>query len=668
MKNSLKFKLMSVFGIIVILLVAGSSWFAYNKASNILQETLYNDATESVRQNSIIISQTLNGIKDNLLNVNTTSAEFEDMDSDFVRDIYYLNEGDALEHIVENNEYIEEIFISDINGNYILTTNEEGIIENDKYFNSVLSTKGLVISTPFLNERTGSQVITIFRPVMANETITIVLGMNVKLSQFQNLVTNMKIGGSGYGLILDDSLNVVAHPEDKYIGNNEIINDGDQTFNDLILSMSKGEKGIKDFIFNGKKEMAAYTHIDGTGWSLAIMADSEKLFAPLAVIRNGSLLIGFISIILGLLVIYIFANNITGPIIKLSHVTEEVSKGDLSQDLKSLKINSRDEIGALLSSLEKMINNLRNMIEQIMNVSEQVAASSEELAASGEQVGKSAEQVGGAIQNLASGAEEQSAQISETNNIVKNLINKVDETVEMSEDMSLKADEVNKNILTGNDIVKNSINQASNVKGEISVVAETINSLGETSKEIGNILELISGISQQTNLLALNAAIEAARAGESGRGFSVVADEIRSLAEESSMATEKIDKLIKEIQSGVSNAVEKMLGSEDIVNQMVEAIEETGDVFGQIEKVVQALIQIIEEISSRAQEMGSNSKEVERARSEVAAISQEAAGNSEEVAASSEEQSAATEEIISSANHLAELTESLAQEVSKFKL
>jgi methyl-accepting chemotaxis protein len=327
---------------------------------------------------------------------------------------------------------------------------------------------------------------------------------------------------------------------------------------------------------------------------------------------------------------------------------------------------NKNEIERLGAWFNKFADVLRDLLKDIISMSDNLAASSQELTATGEELSASAEGIGNAMQTVASGAEEQSAQVEETSATISELREQIKTVNNNSEEMNQRAENVMENIKSGNQALNITENSISKVKNNTQTTALAIHSLGESSKEIGEIVNLINGISDQTNLLALNAAIEAARAGEAGRGFSVVAEEIRELAEQSSEATEDISKLIKSIQKDVAKAVENMDENESAVDESVDAIDRNSASFIEITSQAEELENLIKNIRDEVERMNQNSVNVKKSVDEISEVSETAAANAEEVAASSEEQAASTQTVVDASEELVNMVERLNQIVEQF--
>ncbi|MGE5508134.1 MAG: methyl-accepting chemotaxis protein [Chitinophagales bacterium] len=379
----------------------------------------------------------------------------------------------------------------------------------------------------------------------------------------------------------------------------------------------------------------------------------------------GQIWIMLFGIVINVLMGIFIAGLITKPLNKIVATAESVAQGDLTQ---TADVHSRDEIGAAANALNLAIENLRGLILQVSRTAEQVATSSEQLAASASETGKTTSQVASTIEQLAKGTEEQSksaALADETTGQMMGLLRGVTERLQAMVTESNRASELAN---SGRQSADKSVDQMTSISETVSSSAQVVKGLGERSREIGQIVDVITGIADQTNLLALNAAIEAARAGEQGRGFAVVAEEVRKLAEQSRQAAEQIAGLIREIQTETGKAVSSMEAGTKEVAAGTAVIGETGRAFQEIAAAVETVVKRIHEVTDSAVQVTQGAEQVVQAVENIANITEEAAASAEEVSAGAEEQTASVQQIAASSDALARMAQELQSEVAKFKL
>lgn len=490
-----------------------------------------------------------------------------------------------------------------------------------------------------------------------------VLGIDIGLNSLTSLIKDITIGQEGFIILIDDQNNILAHPRDSSLtfqniselGVENLNNNLNQSENDYFEAMM----GDEEYLFNTYKSQE-------TSWNfISIIPKSELQTQINQMYRQIITIILVLLLLITILAIYI-SRIISNPIIEATKFSKEVASGNLNT--KKIEVKGNNEISILSEALNEMQEDLKNMISQINNIALDLSSSSQELSASGEGLEHSAERVGESIEHVASGSEEQSAQTEESTAIVAELSREIDNIDKMSKNMKYETKLVMDNIEEGSNSMNSSLEKIESVNKNTIQVSDSIGELGALSEEVGNIVNLINGIASQTNLLALNAAIEAARAGEAGRGFSVVADEIRNLAEESSRATEKIEVLIKDIQDGVNTSVSKMDETEGVVKSSVDVIEKTKLSFDKVKEVSIKLSKVIENVDLKTDKVNTKGKEVSEIINQIAAVSEESAQRSEEVASYSQEQLNSTKKVVKSAKTLAETAEKLTETVNKFNL
>lgn len=422
-----------------------------------------------------------------------------------------------------------------------------------------------------------------------------------------------------------------------------------------------------------------------------------------------------------LLVVVPALRALVKPVKALIAATEDVAQGDFT---RQIVVNTDDEVGKLAKSFNQMVMAVRELVGEVVSTSKEVLTASDQLSFNSQEAAQSIQQVAAAIGDVSQGNNSQTEQINEIAKTMDQLVTAIEQvaagSVEQSHNVQITASTVNQMAIAIEDVAANaqtvssSASEASGmaqkggrtvtetidgmdrIKQTVFESANKIRDLGEQSQQIGEIIQVIDGIAEQTNLLALNAAIEAARAGEHGKGFAVVADEVRKLAERSGKATKEIAELINTIQKGTENAVAAMSAGTKEVEKGAELAKDAGVALQEILKAIEQSVEQIENISAATEEMAASSSEVVNAMSNVAgitqqntaasehmavrsgeandaiqniaAISQETAAATQEVNASVEEITATTEEISASADNLAQIAKKLEQITTKFKI
>lgn len=383
-----------------------------------------------------------------------------------------------------------------------------------------------------------------------------------------------------------------------------------------------------------------------------------------------AVLLSLTTIIGALLILVVsgvfITKSITGPVNVMVTVCAELAAGDFRD--KPRQLLRKDEIGKLADALAQMRNTLRSLMKQVSHSAEQLAAASEELTASAEQSAQAANQVAVSITDVAKGAEEQLHAANDASAVVEQMSASSEQIAATTSGVAAQSAQAAAKATSGNQAVEKAVAQMIQIESTVNTSAKVITELGERSKEIGQIVDTISGIAGQTNLLALNAAIEAARAGEQGRGFAVVAEEVRKLAEQSQEAAKQISVLIAHIQGDTEKAVAAMDNGTREVKHGAEVVNASGLAFREIVGLINQVSDQVREISSAIEQTAIGSQQIVGSVQRIDQLSKRVSGEAQTVSAATEEQSASMEEIASSSQSLAKLAHDLQVAVSKFQV
>lgn len=390
------------------------------------------------------------------------------------------------------------------------------------------------------------------------------------------------------------------------------------------------------------------------------------------VIGNGeqvstiSVVIMILVSLLSIVVAYLTSNNITKPLNVVMKRMQSISEGDLS--LEPLEITEKDETGKLSVSMNKMQKTVKSVMKGISHASEELSSHSEELTQSASEVKSGSEQVAITMQELATGSETQATTASNLAVVMENFTKKVQNTNKNGEKIKNSSIGVLSMTNEGKQYMEDTSQQMAKIDGIVQEAVKKMAILDNQTQEINHLVVIIQKIADQTNLLALNAAIEAARAGEHGRGFAVVADEVRKLAEQVAVSIADITGFVEKIQVESNRVSDSLQSGYAEVEEGTSQIAKTGQTFNQINTSVTTMVEDIKGISDNLESIKVNSEIMNGSIEEIASVSEESAAGVEQTSAASQQITSSMEEVAGSSEQLSNLAENLADMVGRFKL
>lgn len=496
-------------------------------------------------------------------------------------------------------------------------------------------------------------------------------------------------GGAGYFWVdTYDGVNVVLLGRDTEGKSriNATDPNGKQFIREMIENGRKDGGGYTDLMFAKPNEttplpkrnytvaFAPYQWVLGTGvWidNIDKQVAVEQQQADEAFHQSLLHVLAVIVVLQALIVAFAVwaGNKIVAPISRVTQRLQVLATGDFRQDGSVAgSDNSRDEIGAMNRALHTLQEHVRSMMQQVVESAQQVAQSAQQLTNSSEQSATVSGQVADSIVNVAGSCSEQFTEVENAGQRTEDLSTHMTKFVSTIDHIDDLIGQTKENADSGEKRVTDAVTQMKRIEESVSESARVITELGQESDKIGTIVDAISKIAEQTNLLALNAAIEAARAGEHGRGFAVVADEVRKLAEQSSESAGEIASLIGSIQNKAGQAVQVMQAGVEQVQSGAGAVNGAGSTFHDIAGMVDRVAAESKEMETILATLTQNTDVIAKAVEKISEMSRSVASEAENVSAATEEQTATMHEIAGASRTLTEMAQAMESSVGKFKI
>lgn len=525
------------------------------------------------------------------------------------------------------------------------------------WYQEAVENKAITWTEAYVDTATNQTVITLTKPVYDNNTLIGVMGIDISIQTLTDLINKTKFGKTGFAFIVDQTGHILAHPDESKVT---------QDFSkEKIYQQMINETGSLTGNLDGKDRIFGYATNPTTQWKIVGLLDSSE-----AESRSNASLLPILTTLAAILILAVIlsifiAKSITKPISRLNTAVQKMANGDLTM---TSDINRSDEVGQLARNFDGMVHKLQGMLRSIRTISEKVTDSSMTLVASAEENTAASNEVAITIQQIAGGTSDQAEILQDNETAIMDVTEKVselDKNTKMIQEDSKQMLHVSEQGIDKVTELKNQFDITRDLAGRMD---QAVQSLDKRSREVSEIVNKITAIAGQTNLLALNAAIEAARAGEHGKGFAVVADEVRKLAEQTENSLKEISSLIGFMQSDTMNTVQLIEHTNKQIHAQNHAVTDTEQAFHSITKTISETYSKFEAISEVVDHIDGQSHLFRSRAGQLTAISQETAAGTEEVSASIEETTASIEQLSQLATDLQDISKQLQNEISLFKI
>jgi methyl-accepting chemotaxis protein len=660
--KSLRFKLVACLLLATLIPLLGLAFFQLNQFNKVLSVNIQNQEVDIADTNVSLINIWIDGKVSQITESLKAHPEFAEMTVEQITQI--------VKYINENDLEVESTIVADKLGELSAATNIN--ISDREYFKNARDTKNIAVSDIIINKSTGKKQISIAVPILdKSNTFKGIIVSLVSVETLGNYLGKVKLANTGYAYLLSRTGEIIYHPNADMVGKaySELVKNPikDKAFKESILKEDKGNVDYPDD--DGSKNVAGFSKVERTGWKVVVTAPSLEVFADLDESTKASELLIVVAALFVILLSVLIANFISNPIKLAAKHLNILANADFTQEIGTKVTQRGDEIGTLGKSMNSMSESIKSVVNQVIDEANRVEANIAnsslnlaELSAKVQNVTATTQEMSASMQETAATTETMRETSLEIESAVESITNKVQNGSTLVEEISLRAQNLKNNATS-------SQQAALELRNNVDADMRSAIQQSKAVQQINVLANAILDITSRTNLLALNAAIEAARAGEAGKGFSVVATEIRKLAESSKQTVNEIQDVTRLVISSVQSLTDSSEKALEFIDKTVindyKTMVHTGDQYYMDAESIQEMVM---DFSATAEQLLASIQNMVQAINEVSTSTMQGAQGTQDIAEN-------TLTVMQEANKVTELmqatqlnSQKLIEIVSQFKV
>lgn len=478
----------------------------------------------------------------------------------------------------------------------------------------------------------------------------------IKLSTISDGLSKIKIGDTGQIVIVDSENNLISSPNAEAV----------ETKFDTPLNQSDSDStGSSIAELDSNRKLVVYKAMKVSDWRIAAVAPVKELVKETSRIQTVTWVMALIAMAVAGIAGFFVARMIGGPLAKLRNLMKEGERGNLTV---RMNYSSSDEIGQLSASFNEMMEQITRLVKQTNESASEVLRTAGELLNASKKTAVSAKEIAVATEEIANGASSLAIEAEKGSSLTNEIGGQMRQVVESNMEMGGSAAVVQQESERGTTYMSDLIIKTNATEEMTRSMVEKVDRLKDSTSSIRKILEVLNNMTKQTNILSLNATIEAARAGAAGKGFMVVADEIRKLAEQSKQSIEVVGQITETIQTEIDETVSALSTAYPVFQEQIQSVKEAEQIFKQVQGHMSSFVVQLESATQSIQLLDQSQLVLNEAMTNVSAVSEESSATSQEVASLSNEQLNVSEGLVRLSESLEQLSTSLQQSLDKFRV